>query len=287
MLNKYNSIKEIFSNFGLKGLLDYTLRNLKLLKKEKYYLIYFKNSNPQIQKIKIKLNNTLFNILNGKIFFGHYKNTKLTNDLPKKYKIRSQQLLGSYEINVQNYSIYLQKKYKLKNIVNFGSDNGYHPLGLIKNSYFKRAICFEKDKISLDILIKNFKINNILNKMKYFSQANFNDVFKLLDKKELKKTLFLIDIEGDEYNLIKNNIIPKIKNSCLIIENHEFAIKNKKRVKVVKNLLKKNFKVKLIEMEYPILENYINKINLNIDELNISLFEKRKKMNWIICEPNN
>lgn len=286
-LSKYKSLKEIFSNYGLSGLLDYTLKNLNLTNVKKFNSIYTKWGTPQIQKNKITLNNHLFNLLNNKIFLGPYKNTKIINDFNEKYIIRSQQLLGSYEINVQNYSTYLQKKYKLKNIVNFGSDNGYHPLGLIKNSYFNRAICFERDKLSQKGLIKNFKINNISKKMQYYSEADFNKVFNLLNENELKKTLFIIDIEGDEYNLINSNIISKINNSCLIIENHDFAIKNKKKVKTVKNLLKKNFKLSLIEIEYPRIENYIYKINLKKDELILSLFEDRKNMNWIICEPKN
>ena len=43
----------------------------------------------------------------------------------------------------------------------------------------------------------------------------------------------------------------------------------------------------LINSKFPKIEDYLYKINLKQDELLLSLFETRKKMNWIICEPNN
>lgn len=284
---KYHSIKNVLLNFGLQGFYYYILKSLKLINEKKIDFFFNKRNIPELQKIRINLNNQIFKLLKNKIFFGPYKNTKIINDFKHKYIIRSQQILGSYEINVQEYSIYLQKKYKLKNIVNFGSDNGFHPLGLIKNSGFKKAFCFEIDKSNHKILINNFKLNNILGKLKCFGAASFEKVFDLLNDDELKKTLFIIDIEGDEYKLLNDKILNKIKNSCLIIENHDFAFKNKNKIRLVKKLLNKRFNLKVVDTKFPEVEDYLYKINLKQDELILSLFESRKEMNWFICEPNN
>ena len=48
------------------------------------------------------------------------------------------------------------------------------------------------------------KLNKIENKVKIFGEANFKEVKKNLNIPELKKTLFLVDIEGDEFNLFNN-----------------------------------------------------------------------------------
>ena len=285
---KYQSIKNVFLVFGLKGIWDYLLKSMKLTSQRKIHLIYNKHNIPELQKIRLNLSNKIFKLVKNKIFFGPYKNTKIINDIKQTFNIYiNQQILGTYEINVQEYAISLQKKYKLKNIVSFGSGNGFHPLGLIKNSYFKKAICFEKNRLFQKILIKNFKINNILGKLSCFSGASFKKVFDLLDDNELKKTLFIIDVEGDEYKLLNNKILNKIKNSCLIIENHDFKIKNKNKVKVIKKLLNKTFNVKIINSKTPKIEDYLYKINLKQDELLLSLLETRKKMNWFVCKPKN
>ena len=62
-------------------------------------------------------------------------------------------------------------------------------------------------------------------------------------------------------------------------------MKNKEKVKIIIKNLKKNFNISFIKTEFPRLENYINKIKMSQDELILSLFEDRKEMNWIICEP--
>lgn len=285
---KYQSIKKVLLTYGLKGFWYYLIKSMKLISQRKMDLIYSRHNLPELQKIRLNLNNKIFKLAKNKIFFGPYKNTKIINDIKQTFNIYIiQQILGTYEINVQEYSIDLQKKYKLKNIVSFGSGNGFHPLGLIKNSYFKKAICFEKNRLFQKILIKNFKINNILGKLSCFSEASFKKVFDLLDDNELKRTLFIIDVEGDEYELLNNKIFNKIKNSYLIIENHDFKIKNKNKIKKIKKLLNKTFNVKIINSKFPKIEDYLYKINLNQDELVLSLFEKRKKMDWFICKPKN
>lgn len=285
---KYQSFKNVLSIYGLKAIWPYLLKSMKLTSQRKLEIIFDKNNIPELQKIRLNLNNKIFKLAKNKIFFGPYKNTKIINDIKQTYNIYIiQQILGTYEINVQEYSISLQKKYKLKNIVSFGSGNGFHPLGLIKNLYFKKAICFEKNRLLQKVLIKNFKINNILEKLSCFSEASFKKVFDLLDDNELKRTLFIIDVEGHEYKLLNNKILNKIKNSCLIIENHDFKIKNKNKIKEIEKLLYKTFNVKMINSKFPNIEDYLYKINLNHDELLLSLFETRKKMNWFVCKPKN
>jgi len=49
-------------------------------------------------------------------------------------------------------------------------------------------------------------------------------VAKNLSKDEIKKTLFLIDIEGTEFEIFNNNIIKKFFNSYFIIEDHSELI---------------------------------------------------------------
>ena len=58
----------------------------------------------------------------------------------------SPKLLGIYEEQVQNKIIQLKKDHNLKYMVNFGSGEGYHAIGLLKNNYFEKCICFEIDK---------------------------------------------------------------------------------------------------------------------------------------------
>ena len=68
-----------------------------------------------------------------------------------------------------------------------------------------------------------------------------------LNKNELKKTLFLVDIEGSEFDIFNKNNIQTFKNSVLVIENHDFMIKNKKKIKKFTQLMKKNLNIKILK----------------------------------------
>ena len=45
----------------------------------------------------------------------------------------------------------------------------------------------------------NSNINNVDNKIKIFGDGNYKSIKNVINKKELKKSLFLIDIEGGEF----------------------------------------------------------------------------------------
>jgi len=132
---------------------------------------------------------------------GYYKSLKLKAGEKNNRIDISSKLLGFYEQQVQEKIIELQKKYKIKYLINFGAEEGFHALGLVKNNYFRKALCFEIDKLTRSKLIDNIKINKISKKILVFSQANFKDIVNNLNSTQLKKTLFLVDIEGEEFKL--------------------------------------------------------------------------------------
>ena len=96
----------------------------------------------------------------------------------------------------------------------------------MKNKFFNKAYIFEKDNRTRNLLIKNSLINKIKN-INIFSEANFYCIANFL-KKNCNKTLFLIDIEGEEFNILNKKNLPYYKNSYLIIENHQDFIENSK-----------------------------------------------------------
>ena len=128
--------------------------------------------------------------------------------------------------------------------------------------------------------------NIIANKIKILHDANFDDVKKFFNMKELKKTLFLVDIEGSEFNLFNAKNIQNFKNSFLIIECHDFYIKDRKVINNFYKLLKKNFKTNIIysSSRNPFLIKELD--NLSEHDKWLSAVESRlKPMHWITCIP--
>lgn len=241
-----------------------------------------------IEKKKFYLIKNLSRKSKNTVLHGLYKSVKLSNQVSwnKDLPDLGPKLLGCYEQQVQDQIIYLKKKYNLKYFINFGSAEGFHALGLLKNNIFKKAFVFEKDLKTRKILINNIKINNIHN-IAVFENAQFNPISTFL-KKNANKTLFLIDIEGEEFNILNKKNILTLKNSFLIIENHENFVNNKKIKKKFFKLINNNFLVSYLENSSRNPHSYKCLEYLNDDEKFLLMSENRPcNMNWLVLLPNH
>ena len=233
---KIEKYKKIYKLFGYKGVIYKFLRKLKLIEKNDYF----------ISERKKFIDNKIINISQKKVLYGPYKGTFFSTLTNWSSDDISSKLLGQYESQIQEKILIEQKKYNLKNFVNFGAAEGFHIISLIKNNYFKKGFAFEIDKKSKYYLDQNIVANNLSNKIFSYFEANFDIVFKDLTESEFNKTLFLIDIEGEEFNILNENILKKLKQSFLIIEYHDFLFKNKQLIRQFEELIKKNFNLEYI-----------------------------------------
>ena len=257
------------------------LRNLKLKKQKDL------SFDEALWIRKKELAKKIYKIFSGKIQYGRYASTKI--DLTENWSNDiSSKLLGLYEEQVQDKIIKLKKKYKLETIINFGAAEGYHIVGLIKNSYFKRGLAFEMNPLIKKNLRKNIKINNLSKKIDIYGNANFKQINDCLNKNELTKTLFLVDVEGSEFDIFNKNNIQTFKNSVLVIENHDFMIKNKKKIKKFGQLMRKNFNIEILKntTRNPFISKRLSMISDNDRWLIVSEGRPRE-MNWIICKPKS
>ena len=277
IIRKIRSIPKLIKNEGLDSFYYRILSNLGF--KLKY--------RSTIEKRKYGLDQKIINLTKKKIISGLYKNCYL-NCRTKwgKYGGYSSKLLGVYEEQVQLELNKLSCENNLINIVNFGAADGYHILGLLKNNIFKFGYAFEMDKISTDELLDNRKQNNLEKNLKVFCEkANFKTLDEHLKEEDLNKTLFLIDIEGDEYELFDETNIKKYKKSFFVIEDHIFYDYKNKR-DYFYGLIKKNFKISLLHNSSRNPFNFEILNEFNDDDKWLLMGEGRpKSMNWIILTP--
>ena len=278
-----NYVKRIYIKYQKDGIWRVVSFLLKKIKIQTKYSSFIHKKKTLLAKDIIKLTKCI-------VGSGYYKSLKLKGDYNwNKDNIDiSSKLLGCYEQQVQEKIIELKNKYKLKYLINFGAGEGFHALGLIKNNYFRKALCFEINKLTRNILFGNIKINKINKKILIFSEANFKDIANNLNAIKLKRSLFLVDIEGEEFNLFNQKNLIYYKNSFLIIENHQKFFKNKKLKNVFFKLINKNFNVKILN-DGGRNPNLIKKLeNLNDDEKWLLMSENRPcRMNWIILIPKS
>ena len=256
-------------------------------RKKKYSSILKKNYQKEtVYQRKLRLSYEVSRILKNKVTYGAYKGVKLitTINKNKKFLDNGAYFLGFYEEAITK--ILINQKKNLTDYVQIGANVGYHSIGLVKNKFYNSAICFEKNKVNKKILENNVKLNKCQNKIKVFGKATEN--FHLVIKNK-KKTLILVDIEGEEFKILNLSSIIQIKECHLIIEihhfNNNFFINYKKLLKI----LLKFYKIKFITWpsganrinELPILDSFTD------DNRYLLCSEHRNhKMRFLYCIPS-
>lgn len=269
---------------------------LKLLKNGNYefffYLIkkkLFLSDEPFVPRKKINLLNEHYNYFkNGIVRTNFYKNSVFKYYAISEKSAITSKILGYYEIEIQKEIIKLQKKHKINSFVQFGVADGYHLIGLANNSIFEKYIAFDNSLNSIKLFKQNLKNNKKIKKLKIFlKKASFSTIKKYASNNE--KFIFLIDIEGDEKNILIEENVKYFRNSILLIEIHFWKKKERKQIL---NFLLKYFKVRIISSQNKkiLYKNLDKKITskFNKKELHTLLDDGRpNNMVYFSCVPIN
>ena len=272
----------LYSTYGFYSAIIIILNNLiyRLLKKRPLL--------TPIEYHKNYLNKKIIKISNSKVMSGKYKSTHLENKSHWSKFDYASKLLGFYEEQIQNLIVDIQKKNNLKSLINIGCGDGYHALGLVKNKFFNKSICYDISLEARDILETNVKKNNLYDKFTIRKEANIDEIKNDLQKLKSEETLFLIDIEGTEFTLFKDEDLNFLKKSFIVIEDHNFLIKDNELKEKFYSSLHKYFNVALIENgprnPFIIQNDFLDQ--LNDDSRFLLLGEGRpQKMGWIFLSP--
>ena len=267
-----------FKNDGIDGLI---YRCINILGIKTHYL------NIR-EKNKYDLDQRIINLSNSRVLSGHYKDIYLSGKSDWDINDFSSKLLGFYEEQIQDEISMIQKKFNLEYLVNFGASDGYHLIGNMKKKKFKKAYAFEISKKERDILKINLKKNNLIDDVEIYGAAGFRKILDLLDINDLKKTLFLIDIEGAEFDLFNNEFNEKLKDSFFIIENHDFLLRDYKKKMMFDELVNKFFNVNIVKnkgrnpFQFDFMKSFTD------DERWLMMSEQRPcEMNWIVLKPKS
>ena len=96
----------------------------------------------------------------------------------------------------------------------------------------------------------------------------------------------MVDIEGAEFKLFDEKFLEFVSSSCLIIENHDFAIRDKESIEIFLKLINKKF---IVENVKPSSRNPYEFEQLDYfddDERWLMISEGRPcPMNWYVLLP--
>ena len=256
-----NTFKKILKKFNI------DLKILDPIQKKRGYLA---------KKIQVYSENTIIS--------GAYKGTKLIES-DHYFSAKSAQLLGCYEEEVQNEIKYLKEKFNINTLVNLGAGEGYHSVGCLNSKIVEYCINFEMMEDSRKYIKQNFQKNNLHNNYLILEKAEKNFLDLILDKIKLEETLFLLDVEGDEFKLLSEKVLSQLKNSFIIIEFHHFYSDNLSQEDLIRSI-QKYFHIKWIKTESRNFSKYKVLNKFSDDEKWLMMSESRPAtMQWLCCIP--
>ena len=231
-------------------------------------------------RIKL-LENELKKISKNIVIDGPYKGMRLPENYMWNEYDYCPKVLGLYEKEVQNKL----NRFDFENFINIGCAEGYHLIGQIFLNKERKAIGFEIDNSYIKILQKNSIQNNCYSRIKLFEKAKDDFVDILInDKINLEKSCFLIDIEGDEFNILKDENLKKLQQSKIIIEFHPKKIEEENIIFL--NLLKSYFNLEIFQTNERSLSSYKELKDFSDVDRWLMVSEHRPcLMNWIVCHP--
>ena len=238
--------------------------------------IIFLNGKNEIEKLLIKK-------YNSSVIDGPYKGMKIDtkNIWWGKFDLSSK-ILGTYESQISNL---IQNKCKEFNtFLDVGAAHGYHAVGVALKSTFN-IHAFEIEKKGREAIKVNAKLNGVLNQTKVHGKANSNDLLNLINV--YGNAIILIDIEGEEYNLLNKTILTSLKDCLIIVELHPWLAPN--GTKLQKQLIETSkgiFNVQIIKRDsYLVPKNNVLK-NFCENDVLLAISEGRfKQSEWLILSP--
>jgi len=217
------------------------------IKKEE--LKKLENQRKKYQK-NIKIINDIFSG-NYSVRYGPFKGMKYI-----KSSLGSQllpKLLGSYEEPIQEWiEKAINKQYK--KIINIGSAEGYYAVGFAYRLKNVMVYAYDIDPLARGKIQILSKLNNVQDRVIIKSLCTYNDFEELL----MDDSLIICDIEGAEEKLLNPEKAPKLRNTDMIIESHDFIVNH-----ITDLLIKRFFRTHKIEIivdydrnikKYPILK---------------------------------
>jgi hypothetical protein len=177
-----------------------------------------------LSKKRVMLSEALSRNMRHTVKYGPFKGLRFTQESWWWGAAdRSSMLLGIYEKEVLEALMKVPKKYNV--FIDLGAADGYYSIGTLVSKKFKKGYSFEMSDKGRQVILKNAILNKVDKSLNIFSEAK-KDFYKAIPRSDLDKAIFLVDIEGGEFNLFDKKVFNDLKKSIIFIEIHDWFFKD-------------------------------------------------------------
>lgn len=199
-------------------------------------------------------------------------------------------LLGTYEVQV--CAILDTLKSPETTLIDIGAADGLYGIGLVSVGAFGQSLCFEVNEKCQQNLRQTSVSLGLENKISIYGEAKKFTVQQAIEKKldVDERAVIICDIEGGEFDLFDQEFFQILSNHHIIIETHDFLVKNNEESRVAFRKLKQSaadyFHIHEIKdglryiRDIPLLKNWSD-----ADTWSICIEGRKQMMTWLYLRP--
>lgn len=236
---------------------------------------------------RFRLGQKLSATLNHTVRYGPFKGVQLSDNSWWGAADRGSMLLGIYEKEVLEALVELSSG--RSTFIDVGAADGYYAVGAIRSGYFDNAYCFEISEDGRGAIRANARRNRIEDRIHIYGKAEegFLDVLLEDFDIDLGSTVLLMDIEGAEFEILKDFEFEKIQHCALIIEVHDWEAPTDFGLVELVRKAERYFNVVWLETGSRDLSRFQELTDWPDDDRWILCSEGRRQvMKWMVLTPN-
>lgn len=176
---------------------------------------------PDLTQHRYALSERLCRHFDYRVAYGPFVGLQFDSQSSWSASDRAGMILGCYEANV------LRELARLCNgarpMVDIGAADGYYAVGAVYAGLTPRAFCFEMTDAGREVIRANAERNDVADRVEVTGLAgvDFLDHIPSEYWSEDRSAVFLMDIEGGEFDLLTNEVLRRMRHSYAVIELHE------------------------------------------------------------------
>ena len=174
---------------------------------------------PSVPRERRRLSDLLMSNYNRTVQYGPLKGYKIPEQSHWGALARPSMLLGLYEREVVNALLKYAEKRDV--FVDVGAADGFFAVGLVACGIFKRSYAFEINTNGRQVIKKSSEINGVAHSVSVRGRFD-TDFVANAEEFDLSRSVVLIDIEGEEFDLLDSLLIEQLRRAVLVVELHDF-----------------------------------------------------------------
>lgn len=241
---------------------------------------------PSVPRERRRLSDLLTSNFRSTVQYGTFKGYQIPLSSHWGALARPAMLLGLYEKEVLETLCELSKNKDI--FIDVGAADGFFAVGAVYAKLFNKSYAYEINENGRAVIGESARINGVKDKIEINGLFNVAAIEANL-KEDIKNSVLLIDIEGDEFSLLNKEMLSKLSGASIIIEIHDFLFDTGDALfeNLKSLLLQENFIIKTIESGPRDIPRSEFLDSLSDNERWLLCSEGReKRMRWLLAVPN-